>query len=140
LNKRLVGSLRVEIVPDADRSPLVNFLLGCRLEGVGEKRLAWIEEAEVISPLSFVLSIKKGAACFQLDWGVTQMVADALTKLQPSQIMELGALELKHRVDIFLTLHMTKQSQFSVRSTSYRQVSNARPSYSCCCWTTLIHY
>lgn len=104
LNKRLEGKLKIEIVPEADRSPLLNFLLGCKLEGVGEKRLAWIEEAETISPLSLAQSIQNGSADVQLDWGVTQMVAEALTKLQPSQLMELEALELDHRVDISLNV------------------------------------
>lgn len=104
LNKRLEGKLKVEIVPEADRTPLMTFLLGCRLDGVGEKRLAFIEDAETISPLSLAQSIQKGSADVQLDWGVTQMVADALTKLQSSQLMELEALELEHRVDIFLNV------------------------------------
>ncbi|MGZ5198784.1 MAG: TrlF family AAA-like ATPase [Telluria sp.] len=104
LNKRLEGKLRVEIVPEADRSPLVNFLLACKLDGIAEKRLAWIVEAETISPMSLVQSIRSGAADVQLDWGVSAMVAEALTKLQPSQLMELEALELAHRVDIFLNV------------------------------------
>ncbi len=105
LNKRLEGKLKVEIVPEADRTPLMTFLLGCKLDGVGEKRLAFIEEAETISPLSLAQSIQKGSANVQLGWmGVTQMVADALTKLQSSQLMELEALELEHRVDIFLNV------------------------------------
>ncbi|QCS61945.1 ATPase [Achromobacter denitrificans] len=104
LNRRLEGKLKVEIVPEADRTPLVTFLLGCKLDGVGEKRLAFIEDAETISPLSLAQSIQKGAADVQLEWGVTQIVADALTKLQSSQLMELEALELEHRVDIFLNV------------------------------------
>jgi len=104
LNRRLEGKLKVEIVPEADRSPLLNFLLGCKLEGIGEKRLAWIAEAETISPLSLAQSIKNGSTDVQLNWSVTQMVAEALTKLQPSQLMELEALELEHRVDIFLNV------------------------------------
>ena len=61
----------------------MTFLLGCKLDGVGEKRLAFIEDAETISPLSLAQSIR-GSADVQLDWGVTQMVADALTK--PSRL------------------------------------------------------
>jgi len=104
LNRRLEGKLKVEIVPEANRTPLLNFLLGCKLEGVGEKRLAWIEEAETISPFSLAQSIQNGSGDVQLDWDVTQMVAQALTKLQPSQLMELEALELDHRVDISLNV------------------------------------
>lgn len=104
LNRQLEGKLKVEIVPEADRTPLMNFLLGCKLDGIGEKRLAFIDEVETISPLMLANSIKKGTADLQLDWGITQMVADALTKLQSSQLMELEALELEHRVDIFLNV------------------------------------
>ena len=104
LNRRLERKLKVEIVPEADRTPLMTFLLGCKLDGIGEKRLAFIEDAVTISPLSLTQSIQQGSADVQLDWGVTQMVADALTKLQPSQLMELEALELEHRVDIFLNV------------------------------------
>ncbi|SEC83845.1 AAA domain-containing protein [Pseudomonas anguilliseptica] len=104
LSKRLDAKLKIEIVPEADRSPLKSFLLGCKLEGVGEKRLAWIDEADAISPLSLVQSIQGGSVLVQLDWGASQLVADALTKLQPSQLMELEALELEHRVDIFLNV------------------------------------
>lgn len=104
LNRRLEGKLKVEIVPEADRTPLVTFLLDCKLDGVGEKRLAFIEYAETISPLSLAQSIQKGSADVQRDWGVTQMVADALTKLQSSQLMKLEALELEHRVDISLNV------------------------------------
>lgn len=104
LNKKLEGKLKVEIVPEAVRTPLMNFLLGCKLDGIGEKRLSFIEEAEAISPLSLAQSIRNGAADVQRDWGVTQMVAEALTKLQPSQLMEMEALELEHRVEIFLNV------------------------------------
>ncbi|HCL3145399.1 TPA: AAA family ATPase [Pseudomonas aeruginosa] len=104
LNRRLEGKLRVEIVPEADRTPLITFLLGRKLEGVAEKRLAWIDEVETISPLSLAQSIEQGAAQVQLDWGVTPMVAEALTRLHPSQLMELQALELEHQVDISLNV------------------------------------
>lgn len=104
LNKRLEGKLKVVVVPEADRTPLKNFLLSCHLEGVGEKRLAWIEEMEAISPLALAQAIGEGAASLQVDWGLTSLVADALIKLQPSQLMELEALELDHRVDIELNV------------------------------------
>lgn len=104
LNKRLEGKLKVEIVPEADRTPLMAFLMGCKLDGVGEKRLAFIEDAETISPLSLAQSIQKGSVDVQRNWGAPQMVAGALTKLQSSQLMELEALELEHRVDIFLNV------------------------------------
>ncbi|MDB5995093.1 MAG: hypothetical protein JWP42_2229 [Pseudomonas sp.] len=104
LTRRLEGKLKIEVVPEADRSPLVSFLLNCKLEGVGEKRLSWIEDADTISPFSLAESIRQGSGMLQLEWNVTPMVAEALTKLQPSQLMALEALDLAHRVDIFLNV------------------------------------
>lgn len=104
LNKLLSDKITVAIVPEADRSPLKTFLRGCKLDGVGEKRLAFIEDAETISPLSLAEWIKNGCAEGQHGWATTPTVVDALTKLQPSQLMELEALELEHRVDISLNV------------------------------------
>ena len=104
MSKRLQGKLKIEIIPDADRSPIVQFLLACKLDNIGEKRLGWIGSAESITPMALVKSIRQGSAVIYLDWATPQMVADALAKLQPSQIMELEALELAHRVDISLNV------------------------------------
>lgn len=104
LNRRLEGKLRVEVVADADRTPLKNFLLECRLEGVGEKRLAWIDERDAVSPLALAQSIRNGSAVLQAEWKMTPLVADALTRLPVSRLMEMEALDLDHRVDIFLNV------------------------------------
>ncbi len=104
MSRRLQGKLKVEITPEADRSPILQYLLACRLESIGEKRLGWIGAAESITPMALVKSIREGADVICRDWGTTQMVADALSKLQPSQIMELEALDLAHRVDISLNV------------------------------------
>jgi len=104
LNRRLNGKLKVDVVPDADRTPLKNFLLESRLEGVGEKRLSWIEERDAISPSALAQAIRNGSEELQVNWELTPLVADALTKLPPSRVMELEALELDHRIDIFLNV------------------------------------
>ena len=113
LNKRLDGKIKVEIVPEADRSPLMKFLLECGLEKVGEKRLAWIKEAETIDPLSLAQSIRKGPEELQGKWKVTPMVAEALARLSPSKLMDLEELELEHRADIFLNVsHVQGEKEF----------------------------
>lgn len=104
LNRRLEGKLKVEVVADADRTPLKSFLLACRLEGVGEKRLVWIDEPETISPLNLAQAIRDGESALESNWGVTPLVANALTKLPASRLMELEALELNHRIDISLNV------------------------------------
>lgn len=104
LNKRLYGKIKIVIVPGADRSALKEFILNCKLEGIGEKRLSWISDAKTISPLALAQSIKEGADDLIRKWEVTPMVSEALTKLQPSQLMQLESLELEHQVDIFLNV------------------------------------
>lgn len=104
LNRRLAGKLKVEVVADADRTPLKTFLLDSKLEGVGEKRLSWIDEQDAISPSALAQAIRNGAAALVLDWALTPLVADALTRLPASRLMELEALELDHRIDISLNV------------------------------------
>ncbi len=104
LNRRLDGKLKVEVVAEADRTPLKTFLLDSKLEGVGEKRLSWIDEMDAISPSALAQAIRSGSAELQAHWGLTPLVADALTRLPASRLMELDALELDHRIDIFLNV------------------------------------
>ena len=104
LSKKLKGKLNVEVIAEADRTPLKTFLLDSRLEGVGEKRLSWIDELDLVSPSALTQAIREGQAMLQVDWGLTPLVAEALTKLSPSRLMELEALELDHRVDISLNV------------------------------------
>jgi ABC-type lipoprotein export system ATPase subunit len=104
LNRRLEGKLRVEVVAEADRIPLKSFLLDSKLEGVGEKRLSWIDEHDAISPSALAQAIRIGSAELQVDWGLTPLMAEALTKMPASRLMELDALELDNRIDIYLNV------------------------------------
>jgi ABC-type lipoprotein export system ATPase subunit len=104
LNRRLDGKLKVEVIADADRTPLKAFLLESKLEGVGEKRLSWIDEQDAISPSALAQAIRSGSAELQIDWGLTPLVAEALSRLPATRLMELEALELDHRIDISLNV------------------------------------
>ena len=104
LNRRLEDRLRIEIQPEGDRRPLKDFLLKCQLEGVGERRLAWIDDASTLSTVELADSIRQGPASLFADWGLTPVVAEALSKLPRSQLMALESLELAHRVRIELNV------------------------------------
>jgi AAA domain len=104
LNKRLDGRLRVEIEPEGDRQPLKDFLLECKLEGVGERRLAWIDDRSTVSPIHLAESIRAGQGTLEVDWGLTPVVAEALAKLPRSKLLALESLELAHRVRIELNV------------------------------------
>jgi energy-coupling factor transporter ATP-binding protein EcfA2 len=104
LTRRLEGRLSVGIQPEADRRPLKDFLLECKLDGVREARLAWIDEKESFSPMQLAASILEGKGVLEVECGLTPLVADALAKLPRAKLMALEALELGHRVRIELNV------------------------------------
>lgn len=105
LNKKLAGKMKVDVMAEADRTPLKDFLLESRLESVGEARLRWIDQDDIlISPSRLAQVIRSGKAALQTEWGLTPLVADALATLPPSRLMELEELELGHKVVISLNV------------------------------------
>lgn len=105
LNKKLQKKLKLTAIAEAERTPVVEFLQRCNLEGVGIKRLKWIETAEDFSPVKLAQFIRKGSEDLRsADWGMTPTVADALTRLSSSQVMELEELELPDRITIELNV------------------------------------
>lgn len=103
LNKRLEGKLRLEVKAESDRGPVIDFLRDCKLEGVGEARLSWIKTADDFSAVKLAEIIRKGAdALADTNWGLTPTVATALTRLFPSQILQLEELELPDLINIEL--------------------------------------
>ncbi|MGI6639048.1 MAG: TrlF family AAA-like ATPase [Desulfobulbus sp.] len=103
LNKRLAGKLRLEVKAESDRRPVIDFLLGCRLDGVGEARLAWVKEADDFSQVKLAEMIRTGAdALRSAKWGVTPTVAEALVRLSPDQVLQLEELELPDVINIEL--------------------------------------
>lgn len=103
LNRKLRGKLRLEMKAESDRTPVIRFLLGCRLEGVGEGRLAWLKEADPFSSVRLAELIREGAdALRQEKWGITPTVAEALSRLTLDQILKLEEIELPDSVTIEL--------------------------------------
>jgi len=105
LNKRLRGKLKLTIKPEADRAPVIRFLLGCRLENVGEARLAWIREAEDFSPVKLAETIRQGTDALRNSaWDITPTVAEAMAHLSKEQILQLEELELPDLISIGLNI------------------------------------
>jgi hypothetical protein len=105
VNRKLKGKLKLTVAPEADRQPLKNFLQECNMEGIGPKRLAWVEAVEDFSPVKLVELIRKGASALtSAGWGITPTVADALCKLKPSQLMEIEEIELPDKITIELNV------------------------------------
>ena len=113
LNRKMAQKIKVEIVPYADRSPLIQFLVDCNLDGIKEKRLSWINTVEDITPTSLVKTIQEGTDALMHKWGIGQMVAEALSKLQRSKLMKLESLALGHHVNIYLNVaHVEAPAEF----------------------------
>jgi ABC-type lipoprotein export system ATPase subunit len=105
LNKKLDGKLKLTVSPEANRKPIVEFLMRCSLDGVGPKRLNWIEESQDFSPVKLAGLIREGSEALQkTGWGITPTVAEALTKLSESQVMQLEELELQDNICIELNV------------------------------------
>lgn len=113
LNKRLNGKLRLNVEVGADRSPVIEFLVKCRLENVGEARLAWIRDVDAFSPVRLAELIRNGAEALRNEqWGMTPTAADALTRLTPEQILQLEEIELPDVIRIELNTAHESQENF----------------------------
>lgn len=112
LNKRLSGKLKLTVKPEAERTPVIRFLLDCRLESVAEGRLAWIREADDFSPVKLAELIRRGAdALRDSGWSITPTVAEALARLTTEQVLRLEELELPDLIDIELnTAHEGREN------------------------------
>jgi len=111
LNKKLKGKLKLTVNPESDRTPVIEFLKQCNLDGVGEKRLAWINELDDFSPVKLAELIRKSQAEGQLSGlelsilsGITPTVENALTKLKRTQVLRLEELELPDVILIELNI------------------------------------
>ena len=131
LNKRLDGQLRVEFEPGRVRGPLKDFLLGCGLEGIGDKRLAWIDDAENLSVADLVNLIREGSESLLARFkkaGMQKQVADSLAALPAPQLRELEELSLPEKME--LLLNVTRDGE------NYREVGKLSTGQQC---TAILH-
>ncbi len=113
LNKRLEGKLKLTVKTESDRTPVIQFLLGCNLVNVGEARLAWLNSADPFTPVRLAELIREGAdALRNADWGMTPTVAEALTRLSMEQILKIEELELPDLISIELNTASEGQENF----------------------------
>jgi len=105
LNKKLQDKLKLTVKPEANRQPVIDFLKSCNLEGVGEKRLSWINEQDDFSPVKLAELIQKGMGELTgSNWGITPTIANALIRLPASKVLELQELELPDIIEIELNV------------------------------------
>ncbi len=120
LNKKLKGKLKLTVNPESDRKPVIEFLMQCHLDGVGEKRLAWINDQDDFSPVKLAELIRLAASKNNLLSGIelwtnpeiTPTVARALIKLTNTQILQLEELELPDVIHIELNIAHEGEENF----------------------------
>ncbi|MFP4165270.1 MAG: TrlF family AAA-like ATPase [Chitinispirillaceae bacterium] len=127
LNRKLAGKLKLTVKPEANRRFVIDFLLRCSLEGVGEKRLSWINEIDDFSPVKLSELIQKGEnELSSSSWSITQTVANALVKLPPSKVLELQEIELPDIIEIELNVAHEGEARYrSLRNLSTGQQCTA---------------
>lgn len=103
LNKKLSDKMKLTVQPEANKQPVVDFLLDCNLENVAAGRLAWINSTDDFSPVKLAELIEKGVEALKSsNWNIVDTVANALLKMQPSQILQLQEIELQDIIEIQL--------------------------------------
>jgi ABC-type lipoprotein export system ATPase subunit len=113
LNKMLERKLRISITPEFDRSGVISFLAGCKLDGVAEGRLLWINNAEQFSPARLAELIRKGTSALKAErWSITDNAANALVRLSSDQIMRLEELDLPDSFEIQLNVSHGEKEMF----------------------------
>lgn len=115
LNKQLEGKLRLKVRPESDRTPVIQFLLRCGLNNVGEGRLSWLKEADPFSPGRLAELVREGAeALSRANLGITPTVAEALSRMTPEQVLKLEEMELPDEISI--ELNTAHEGQVNFRS------------------------
>lgn len=103
LTRKLEQKVRLTLQPEGNRQELVDFLIRCDLEGVGQKRLAWVLEGD-FSPSNLASTIRKGEEDLVLDFGISSTVITALTRLSEAKLLELEELQLSDTMAIELNV------------------------------------
>nr|CRH07004.1 conserved protein of unknown function [Candidatus Magnetococcus massalia] len=105
LNRKLKGKLKFDLESGANRDAIIKFLVDCKMEGVGKKRLEWIKEVDDFSPIKLAISASHGAEDVRQRFpNITLGTADALAKLPYSKLLELGELRSEDHIKISLNI------------------------------------
>ncbi|KGM27482.1 DNA repair protein [Photorhabdus luminescens] len=112
LNRKLDQKVRLSLNSEGNRQELVNFLSDCNLEGVGQERLAWVLEGE-FTPANLAATIRQGEAELTSNFGISNSVVRALSRLPESKLLELEELLLPDTIAIELNItHGEREAVF----------------------------
>lgn len=103
LTRKLEQKVRLTLQPEGNRQEFVNFLSACNLDGVGPKRLAWVQEGD-FSPANLAATIRQGETDLILNFGISGTVVTALTRMPEQKLLELEELQLPDTMAIELNV------------------------------------
>jgi hypothetical protein len=129
LTRKLDQKVRLTLQPEGNRQEFVNFLSACNLEGVGAKRLIWVQEGE-FSPSNLATTIRKGEAELTLNFGISDSIVRALTHLSEHKLLELEELLLPDTMAIELNV------AHGERDAVFRSIDNLSTGQQC---TAVLH-
>ncbi len=105
LNRKLKNNIKVNYVPQGNRNSLIEKLVSFRMPNVASGKLQWINTADHFSPMLLAEKIAEGKdAILAQSWGCTESVADRLTKISDSQVMEIEEFIVEDFVSIELNV------------------------------------
>ncbi|MCW5255059.1 ATPase [Verminephrobacter aporrectodeae subsp. tuberculatae] len=106
LNRKLDGKLRLDLKAGAQRRALKELLL--RVPGLGEKKLAWIDESgENLTVPALVKAMRDGESAIEAltsDWGIQPSAIEALAHLDRSLVLEIEEIDLQDQILIELNI------------------------------------
>ncbi|MER2473561.1 TrlF family AAA-like ATPase [Photorhabdus laumondii] len=112
LNRKLDQKVRLSLNSEGNRQELVNFLSDCNLEGIGQARLAWVLEGE-FTPANLAATIRQGEAELTSNFGISNSVVRALSRLPERKLLELEELLLPDTMAIELNIaHGEREAVF----------------------------
>ena len=111
LNNRLSGKLHITVIPDGLRQSLRDFLKS--LPNVGQERTKWVEDAQELTIMGLVSSIRKGEdELLSKGWGLTPKLAETLSALDTAQLHTLEAIDMEDRIGIELNVSHSGEERF----------------------------
>jgi ATPase subunit of ABC transporter with duplicated ATPase domains len=105
--------------------------MNCGLEGIGEKRLGWIDQAEHLSVSELGDLISRGADALHKHFkeaGMQRQAAESLASMPPSLLRSLEEIQLPEKLELLLNVSTTGQN--------YREVSRLSTGQQC---TAVLH-
>lgn len=111
INKgQLRGKVYIEINAGKNRKELIELLT--QIEGIGEKGLNWINDAENFSLFSFIEHLDQGTEKLMEEYGITKSKAEILSNLSLKKRLELELVQLLDVIDVKLNTGNSEQEVY----------------------------